>query len=330
MNDKYETTNIEWMTVAQVHEGKPADGTTVFVVSDTGERLQVARVEKGQKGWYDVYLVGGVEGDSLKRRAGFLLNVQYPKPETPENTEVVERVKALFAKANSTNNQHERDAFERGAFRIMMAHNVQVADLSGAGSAGETVSHVTFDVFKVNKFEIKDWRKRIAVACANAYLCKAYHLGTSRMMMVGTTTNQNIALFVYLSICNQLEEASRVALAQARADGNTATGTGSHGKDPYAWLKTFLDAASYVVVDRLSAMVKQEVTHDNGLGSIIAVNHTDIDVYMNANFKVGKPKGEKSQFVGHVSAKVAGYKAGDAVNLNTGIDGDQGDDLLED
>jgi len=97
---------------------------------------------------------------------------------------IIRRVRALLAKAKSTDNEHEAAAFAAKAAEMLQTHNLDLASIErSAGEQGEAVSEV-----RLNWRYCDPWRKSIARACAELYFCKIYRHHIVEQNKKGTWT----------------------------------------------------------------------------------------------------------------------------------------------
>jgi hypothetical protein len=316
------TTNSNWMTVSQIAERATLRDmdTTVYVVADNGAKLQVERVERGDKGWYSVFIVGDTTGEPIKRRAGFLLLVEVAESVTVDD-KILERVRNLMAKADASQNSnaHEREVAYSMAMKLIAKHNIDERALH-QGDSAEPVDTMKFNAWDKNKFEIKEWRFTVMVAVSLMFPVRVLQVGKDTGMWVGTSTNMTLAMFMYQSICNQILAMVDVEAKEASKRGEIAVGHGSKGKDPYAWRKSFLGAAAMGVYERVREMVRKA---DVETSALVVQMHGEVDSWIDGNMKTGKSK-PRSAITG--AGARAGVKAADKVNLNTALEADEQDE----
>lgn len=311
-------TSTTWMTVAQVADSAAfrQPDTTVYVVADNGNKLLIDSVEVGSKGWYSIFIVGDSTGEPLKRRAGFLLAVEV-KAQISTNDKILDRVKALFAKADVANNDnaHERGQAYAMAMKLVAKHNIDMRAAMAGGSA-EPIDMMTFNAWEVNKFELKSWRYTVMVAVTKLVPVRVLQYGTNQAKWVGTSQNMTIAMFIYQSICNQILAMVEGEAKAAKSRGDIAVGEGSKGKDPYAWRKQFLEGSAFRVQQRAVEIAKLA---EQATSAIVLVMHGEVDSWLAANIKTGT--GKQGCLVSGAGV-AAGLNAGDSINLNTGLEAD--------
>lgn len=108
---------------------------------------------------------------------------------------IIDKIRKLQAKANSTNSQAEAEAFASKVQQLLAQHNLDLADIEDP----TPVEFLTEDM-GANRTG-KHWRATLASAVCKYYMCSmhmSYHKGNSRVFYVtGKAHNRAIAISMY-------------------------------------------------------------------------------------------------------------------------------------
>ncbi|MGA3488178.1 DUF2786 domain-containing protein [Micromonosporaceae bacterium DT55] len=163
-----------------------------------------------------------------------------PAPRTAGGSRMLDRVRALLAKAESSQYPHEAEAFTAKAQELMARHSIDAALLAGAGSGGDVPQAVRLGTDK----PYDEAKALLIQQVADANRCRSVwsdDLGFATVL--GFPADLEAVELLYTSLLVQ----ATTAMLQGRAQRR-----GSAGRRTRAYDESFLNAFALRIGERLS------------------------------------------------------------------------------
>lgn len=132
---------------------------------------------------------------------------------------IIEKIKALLAKATSTDNENEAEIFFAKAYELMEKHQLDTSDLETDDPMGEEVGVTAKGRGGV------DWNERLMFAVARYYGCKAIqnHRGKDvDMVVVGRVSARITAIEMHKYLVKTVRRLGRERCHEMRCNADTA------------------------------------------------------------------------------------------------------------
>lgn len=226
------------------------------------------------------------------------------------NDDILRKIQGLLAKADGTDNEHERDAFYAKAQSLMLKHAIDEAMLEAAGGKTEDGEPVveTF-VFSVDD-RFRPGKIQLLHGIAETNRVQAvFHRATKK--------NQAASLVGFKSDIEFVKLLYTSALMQALSSGSKAFSSHDGYGTRHTFLSNFVLGFAQTVVQRLAA-AQRDAQREAGTGAeLVLVDRQDrVDAkFADAFPKVGTARGSISNNSG---ARAAGRVAGQRADLSGG------------
>ena len=241
-----------------------------------------------------------------------------------DKEKVLDIIKKLTLKANDASvTPEESAAFAAKANELLLKHKLELSDLDLAGQdKDDPVGKEYFDPSSTMRWVGKGrrvaWLESLVSGIARAHFCRILVIsGSKTVAVVGRPSD--VAIVKYLTHV-LAREAERLAVLYERQVRVAAERAGL--PTPSAPKRGFLLGFVNAVLERLRAM-RRTVEQQGGKHALVRFQEAELAVtkWMDAQ-KFGKAGGfGSSASTGNKHAFEAGRKAGQNVNLNTGLGG---------
>jgi hypothetical protein len=238
----------------------------------------------------------------------------------------IDLIKKLLAKAESAaqiGSTEEAASFAAKANELLLKHKLEMSDIQVA--AQDTDDAVTREVYDpsdamrwVGKGRRVAWLEALTSGVARANFCKILiFTGSKQVTIIGRPSDVAITKYL-LSVL--VREAERLAVLYEREVRVAAERRGD--PTPVQPKRGFLLGFTNAVLERLRAMRKQTETA-GGKHALVRFQAADLAVqkYIEQTYKGLRSVGRPDSNTANKSAWEAGRKAGQSVNLNSGIGG---------
>lgn len=218
---------------------------------------------------------------------------------------MLDKIRALLAKAEATNFPEEARAFFEGAQRLMVQHSINEAMLRQATDSGTPIVKC---VTLVNPYiRSKGYLLAVVAKANNCSVVAPYKVrggdGTAQYSLFGFANSIQTVEMLFTSLLVQMT--SELLDAELDIPRNV------HGK---TWKNNFLLGFASEISKRLQA-VKQEVVKETGMGLVLLTEAAKVEAFVESfyNGKLGKSTSTAKL---NASAFNAGRQAGSRASLN--------------
>lgn len=171
---------------------------------------------------------------------------------------MINRIQALFNKAEGTDNAHERQAFLDKAEALVAQYKLDWATIAmeqhGKGVSLQIDSRTI--PFAPNQYVVRMWKLKIATGLAEYHGIKYLIVNRLFVNFIGPKDILDVVVLQFEALCAQVEVECAVKYEGARKAGMIGNGYGqSNGK---TWKTACLEAAATVVARRFDQKKRQE------------------------------------------------------------------------
>lgn len=305
-------------------------GETYRVVTDSGKVVHEVTVEEPQveetapaEETVEEDLIGSpadeqpAEPETAEEQAEDE-DLQVDAPGTAQDTRTFDiadmkrKIAALLAKAEKTDNEHERDAFTAKAETLMLRLGIQAAELEAAGEVKAEKIVETNHVFSgIYATTLVGFTHRVAQGFGNLTILQSSRGQRKRVVYV-IGHESDVESFMALLASLNLQAVS--ALKRFQRDHKEDRAWKSV-QEKFVQDRSFLEGFATEVSRRLSALrVETEAEATTGAALVLASKQSRVDEYMSEAYpKLGKARGGNQQW-SSLGAQ-AGRSAGATANI---------------
>lgn len=217
---------------------------------------------------------------------------------------MLDKIRALLAKAEATNFPEEARAFFEGAQRLMVQHSINEAMLRKTTDSGTP----TFKTVVLTAPYIR-MKGTLLTTVAKANNCRV----TAPAVIRGGNGTANYTLWGFANSIQTSEMLFTSLLVQMTSellDAELDIPRNVHGK---TWKNNFLLGFAVEIQQRLER-VKQEVVQETGMGLVLLTEVAKVDAFVQAS--CGKLRTLNRSVRGNANAFQSGRQAGSRASLN--------------
>lgn len=156
--------------------------------------------------------------------------------------------------------RHEANVAYEKAQQLLFKHNLELSQLQTAKQECQIkIGMTTIPLHRAGENIATPvvWRRQLAHAVAEFYLCKGYGLGSQQLLFVGTKFNRELAVQGYQSLVTQILEIAKQRYIIAKATQYDAVYFGNQNR---SWYTSFYNGAVWGFWLAFRAARQQETT----------------------------------------------------------------------
>lgn len=240
---------------------------------------------------------------------------------------ILQKLASLIAKAESTTNPEERDAFLKGVDRLLTRYQLELSDVQTAvesrSQKSTTLGQTSFLIADYR--EIRDWKILLGSVLGEWLNCRVLtgYSGTM-LIVIGTELDRTLFEQLYSSITNQLESMYDRDLTTARS--RNLIGIGSGKTHIRTFRKNYLVMAVVQLQSRIRQIIRMRarehtLTSDQSTALVVLKKEKDAELqkFVDQTFETVRSSAPVTLETSSMTAYLMGTEAGNKVQLSSGL-----------